>query len=154
VVGGSFRIPVAIVGAVPCNERAQVRRITGLVQAFDTEVDEMARANVRDFSNPETIEAWRCIGCGRIEVPANCVGVCEDRKVELVGAWDYAEVAVALEEAAERIVALESLLGRLARITPREGGWKDSYLAIQAQARKMLALPNTGNAYPRASSVT
>jgi hypothetical protein len=105
----------------------------------------MARANARDFSNPETIKAWRCIGCGRIEVPANCIGVCEDRKVELVGAWDYAEAAVALEEATERIAALESLLGKLVHITPREGGWKDSYLALQAQARKLLALSDAKN---------
>ncbi len=105
----------------------------------------MAGAKARDFSNPETVQAWRCIGCGRIEAPANCIGVCEDRKVELVGAWDYAEVAVALEDANERIAALESLLGKLAHITPREGAWKDSYLALQAQARKLLALPGQGN---------
>lgn len=105
----------------------------------------MARANAKDFSNPETVQAWRCIGCGRIEMLATCIGVCEDRKIELVGAWDYAEVAVAFEEANERIAALESLLGKLARITPREGGWKDSYLALQAQARKLLALPGQGS---------
>jgi len=98
----------------------------------------MARAGAKDDSHPATIQAWQCIGCGRLELPATCIGVCEDRKVELVGAWDYAEVAVALEDANERIAALESLLGRLARVTPREGAWKDSYLALQAQARKLL----------------
>src|SRR5438552_18481623 len=106
----------------------------------------MARANGKYFSNPDTIKAWRCIGCGRLEVPAECIGVCEDRKVELVGAWDYAEVAVALEEANERIAALESLLGKVAHITPREGAWKDSYLALKAQARKLLTLSDQGNA--------
>lgn len=99
----------------------------------------MGLANARDFSNPDTIQAWRCIGCGRIEVPATCIGVCEDRKVELVGAWDYAEVAVALEEVNERIAALESLVGKLAHITPREGMWKDTYLALQVQARKLVS---------------
>ena len=29
-------------------------------------------------------EAWRCIGCGRIEAQRPCIGVCEDRKVRLV----------------------------------------------------------------------
>lgn len=111
---------------------------------MEVEDYEMAGASTRDFSSPETVQAWRCIGCGRLEAPANCIGVCEDRKVELVGAWDYADVAVALEEANERIVALESLLGKLAHITPREGAWKDSYLALQTQARKLLAPPDRG----------
>jgi hypothetical protein len=106
----------------------------------------MTREGAKDYSQPETIKAWQCIGCGRLDAPANCIGVCQDRKVELVGAWDYAEVAVALEEATERITALESLLGRLAHITPREGAWKDSYLALQAQARKLLAPPAPGAA--------
>jgi hypothetical protein len=92
----------------------------------------------KDFLTPDTIKAWQCIGCGRVEAPANCVGVCQDRKVELVGAWDYAEVVVALDEANERILALESALGRLAHVTPREGTWKDSYLALQMHARKLL----------------
>lgn len=94
--------------------------------------------NHKDFSTPDTIKGWQCIGCGRVEAPANCVGICQDRKVELVGAWDYAEVVVALEEADERIAALESALGRLAHVTPREGTWKESYLALQKQARKLL----------------
>ncbi|HUL68134.1 MAG TPA: hypothetical protein VLW55_26295 [Burkholderiaceae bacterium] len=108
----------------------------------------MARANTKDFSNPHTVKAWQCIGCGRLDAPANCVGICQDRKVELVGAWDYAEVAVALEEARERIAALESLLGRLAHVTPREGAWKDTCLALQAQALELFAQPAQGGAQP------
>ena len=92
----------------------------------------------KDFSNPDTIKAWQCIGCGRVEAPANCVGICEDRKVELVGAWDYAEVAVALDEANQRIASLESALGQFAHVTPREGTWKESYLALQMHARELL----------------
>jgi len=92
----------------------------------------------KDFSTPDTIMAWRCIGCGRVEAPANCVGICQDRKVELVGAWDYAEAVVALDEATARIAALESALGKLAHVTPREGTWKESYLALQRHARKLL----------------
>jgi len=91
-----------------------------------------------DYSTPDTIKAWQCIGCGRVDAPANCIGICEDRKVELISAWDYAEVVLALEEANARIAALESALGRLAHVTPREGTWKESYLALQVQARKLL----------------
>ncbi|HMT38900.1 MAG TPA: hypothetical protein PKD02_09455, partial [Thermomonas sp.] len=41
----------------------------------------------------ETIEGWRCIGCGKVEATRPCIGVCQDRKVELVAAEDYAELA-------------------------------------------------------------
>ena len=30
------------------------------------------------------INAWQCIGCGKIEAPQTCIGVCQDRKVQLV----------------------------------------------------------------------
>ena len=99
----------------------------------------------KDFSNPDTIKGWRCIGCGRVEAPANCVGICQDRKVELVDAWDYAEVVVALDDATERIAALESALAKLAHVTPREGTWKASYLALQAHARKVLERRHSGS---------
>jgi len=87
---------------------------------------------------PNTIVAWQCIGCGRLEAPQNCVGVCQDRKVELVSAWDHAEALVALQDANERIAALEAVVSRLAHTTPREGAWKDSYLALRKQARNVL----------------
>jgi hypothetical protein len=95
--------------------------------------------DVKPLPLVDTITAWRCIGCGRLEAPQNCIGVCHDRKVELVGAWDYAEAIVQLEEANERIAKLEALVVKLAHTTPRESAWKDSYLALQAQASKLLA---------------
>ena len=98
----------------------------------------MAAVDVRALPIAETITAWRCIGCGRLEAPQSCIGVCQDRKVELVGAWDYAEALVRLEEANERIAKLEALVVKLAHTTPRGGAWKDSYLALQAGARMLL----------------
>jgi len=98
----------------------------------------MTEATVKSLGVPDTITAWQCIGCGRLEAPANCVGICQDRKVELVSAWDHAEALVALEDANERISALEAVLKKFAHTTPREGGWKDSYLVLQAQARKLV----------------
>ena len=86
----------------------------------------------------DTITVWQCIGCGRLEAPQNCLGVCQDRKVELVSAWDYAQALVQVEEAYERLAKLDALLLKLAHTTPREGAWKDSYLALQAQAGMLL----------------
>ncbi len=80
----------------------------------------------------ERIKAWQCIGCGRVEAPQTCIGVCEDRRVEFV----RAEEADAL---AERIAQLEKFVRQLASITPRQGEWERSYRALQARARELLA---------------
>ena len=72
----------------------------------------------------EPITAWQCIGCGRLEAYANCVGVCQDRRIELVSGWDYAEAVTRLEAAIERIAALESLVAKLANTTPRDDAYR------------------------------
>jgi len=79
----------------------------------------------------DTIEGWRCIGCGRVDAPRPCIGVCEDRRVELVLAQDYAELAWRVQE-------LEEALALIARVTPKAGQLEDSWLALQARARKLL----------------
>jgi len=71
------------------------------------------------------MKAWQCIGCGRLESSQPCIGICEDRPVELVYAWQ-------LEEAL-------ALLRQLAWSTPREGEWERSFRDLQARARKLLA---------------
>jgi len=40
----------------------------------------LADTNLR----PGRVTVWRCIGCGKIDGPQPCIGVCEDRKVEMV----------------------------------------------------------------------
>ena len=32
----------------------------------------------------ETVEAWQCVGCGRLQAERPCIGVCTDKKIELV----------------------------------------------------------------------
>ncbi len=80
----------------------------------------------------DRIKAWQCIGCGRIEAPQTCIGVCEDRRVEFV----RAEEADAL---ASRITELEEFVRQLASITPRQGEWERSYRALQLKARELLS---------------
>ena len=62
----------------------------------------------------EVFQAWQCIGCGRIDGPAQCVGICQDRTVRLVNAVDY-------EAAAARIEALEQVVRRIANTRPLPG---------------------------------
>lgn len=86
----------------------------------------------------ERMKAWQCIGCGRIEAPQTCVGVCQDRKVEFVYAGEYEDALAQLEIARSQAREYEKLLRRLASATPREGEWKRSYCALQEQARRLL----------------
>jgi hypothetical protein len=85
------------------------------------------------LARPETgrVTVWECIGCGKIEAPQPCLGVCRDRKTELVYASDYD----ALEAHAE---VLARIAREIATITPREGEWESSYRALQARARAAL----------------
>ncbi|HXU67049.1 MAG TPA: hypothetical protein VN707_06790 [Casimicrobiaceae bacterium] len=89
----------------------------------------------------ETLKAWQCIGCGRIEAPQTCIGICQDRKVEFVCAADHAQVAAALAEAVRERDALAGLLRRLVHTTPRDGEWERALERFQAEARELFAAP-------------
>lgn len=87
----------------------------------------------------ETMKAWQCIGCGRIEAPETCIGVCQDRKVELVYAQEYEDALALARRARQHAQALEGLVRRVAWTTPRDDKWEDSYRSLQDQARRLLA---------------
>jgi hypothetical protein len=85
------------------------------------------------------VKAWQCIGCGKIEAPQTCVGVCQDRRVEFVYAFEHAETLAELTSAFSRIEELEALACQLAWTKPRTGEWEHSYRALQQRARTVLA---------------
>lgn len=85
----------------------------------------------------DKITAWRCIGCGKIEAPQTCIGVCSDRKIELVYAADHER---SLAELQKQTRSLEKLVRQLATITPRQGEWESSYRALQTKARQYLSV--------------
>lgn len=82
------------------------------------------------------VKAWQCIGCGKIEAPQTCVGICQDRKVEFVYATEHRE-AIARTEAQVR--GLTAIVRQIAQTTPRDGEWERSYRALQESARLALA---------------
>jgi hypothetical protein len=86
----------------------------------------------------DPIQAWQCIGCGRIEAPQNCVGICQDRRVEFVYAAEHAETERVLASVRSQRDALLALVRRMAFSKPREGEWERSYRALQSQARTAL----------------
>lgn len=79
----------------------------------------------------ERTTAWQCIGCGRIDSDATCMGVCQDRKVVLVSAADY-------DEAQRQIDELRLFIRQLANVEPRGETWERSYKALQERARRLL----------------
>jgi hypothetical protein len=87
----------------------------------------------------DTIEAWKCIGCGNIEAPQTCIGVCQYRKVQLVDAFEHEHMLADLRNAQQsRQRVRDELLRRLAYVTPRDGEWERSYRALQNEARRAL----------------
>jgi hypothetical protein len=84
----------------------------------------------------ERVKAWQCIGCGRIEAPQTCVGVCDFNRIEIVYGFEHEE---ALRAERSRSAALEALARSIAAITPRDGEWERTYRALQEQARRLLA---------------
>lgn len=91
-----------------------------------------------DPSTDGHVEAWQCIGCGRIEAPQTCIGVCRDRRIVLVAMEEHAR---ALDEVQHRYVQLDqaqALLGRIAHTQPHDGRWEDAWRAYQSEARALL----------------
>ena len=86
----------------------------------------------------DRIAAWQCIGCGRIEAPQTCVGICQDRRVEFVHTADHVATEDALAATKRERDALRALVRTLAFSRPRDGEWERSYRALQAQARSAL----------------
>ncbi|RPI42119.1 MAG: hypothetical protein EHM59_18600 [Betaproteobacteria bacterium] len=85
------------------------------------------------------MEAWQCIGCGRIEAAQNCIGICEDRKVQFVYAAEHEQTVAQLASVRSRLDELVNFARRIAWTTPRAGEWEHSYRALQREARQLLA---------------
>ncbi len=100
----------------------------------------------------EHVKAWQCIGCGSIEAPQTCIGVCEHRKVEFVYASEHEATRAELQRTSDALHALEALAHQLAHTTPHDNGFKASYLALQRRARELLApgeqIPTAGVSTP------
>ena len=79
----------------------------------------------------ERTDAWQCIGCGRLESDATCLGVCQDRKVVVVSAADY-------DAARREIEELRLFIRQLALVSPRGDNWERTYKALQARAERLL----------------
>jgi hypothetical protein len=99
----------------------------------------MPAAITRTETMADPIPAWQCIGCGRIEAPQTCIGVCQDKKVFLVTLQDHQEALDAIQQLIGEMDALQGLLSRIAHTTPRDGQFEASWRAFQVDAKALLA---------------
>ena len=95
------------------------------------------------------VTVWQCIGCGRIEAPQPCIGVCQDRPVRFVAAAEYEEALARLQIAQQETGALENLMLRFTLTSPRDGKWERCYTTFQAEARRLLFELSTAGEAPR-----
>jgi len=86
----------------------------------------------------ERVTAWQCIGCGRIEGPQPCIGVCQDRKVDFVHAPEHDKILAELARLRRDSEALAALVRQIAHTTAREGEWENTYRALQRRACRVL----------------
>ena len=84
-------------------------------------------------------KAWQCTGCGRLESQQTCIGVCQDRPVEIVSAAHYDAAKEEAESAQRRLDELRLFLRQLASVSPRRGEWESSYKALQRRVLRLLA---------------
>lgn len=90
-----------------------------------------AASTVQAKAPVDRFDVWQCIGCGKIEGPQPCIGVCRDRRAQMIDAADYDALAAEAE-------ALRAVVRQIATITPRPGECERSYAALQARARELL----------------
>jgi hypothetical protein len=105
---------------------------------------ERARAVLHGAAEPaevlaaEPFRAWLCSGCGRVEAPRACLGVCLRRPEEVVRADRHAEVLARAADADRDAHALWGLVRRLAWTTPREGHGPETVAAMREAALALL----------------
>jgi hypothetical protein len=90
------------------------------------------------------IQAWQCIGCGKIEAPQPCIGVCRDRKIFMVGKDDYEHARNEIEALRAQLATAHAMLQRFGLAKPNKNQWQRSWLALQAQVREALAVLDKG----------
>jgi hypothetical protein len=99
------------------------------------------------------VKAWQCIGCGKIEAPQTCIGICQDRKVQFVYAEEHEQALSALERANQELRMFRALARRLASTNPHRDRWEHSYRAMQEGARMLLGAASDGaSSAPRLAS--
>jgi hypothetical protein len=101
----------------------------------------------QDIDWDEQIEfatTWWCPGCGGIDAPQPCLGICVWREIEWVNRTSYFEVRARVLTDRDTERCLRGLVRRVASVTPRAGQWERGWHAMEAQARESLQASKDG----------
>ena len=99
------------------------------------------------------VKAWQCVGCGKIDAPAPCIGICEDRLVEFAYADEHRQAEAHAQVYARRVDVLVALVRKLANTRPTNGQWERSFRALRDEARRTLLALAAGDDGPPTRSV-
>lgn len=77
------------------------------------------------------MKVWQCIGCGKIDSDATCIGICQDKATYIVAAGDYDALKAELDE-------LRLALQQIVHTSPRNGEWERAYRATQERIKALL----------------
>lgn len=89
------------------------------------------------------IEAWECMGCGRIEAPQPCIGLCRDRKVRFVRKEEHEVILAERDALRDRLDRAHAMLLRFGHAKPRKGQYDKAWTALQGEIRQALACLDT-----------
>lgn len=88
----------------------------------------------------EYMQAWQCVGCGKIEAPQPCIGVCRDRRILMIGKQEHELVLAENAALRAQLTKARAMLQRFTLATPHAGQWQRSWQALQDQLREALVV--------------
>lgn len=153
-LASSFRVGAGAYGAV-AEELALRQPSAGEWESAYRSAQNIARITLRRYSEvdaqdidwDEPVEfatTWWCAGCGGIDAPQPCLGICVWRSVEWVNSTSYMEqrAGTLAERDTER--RLRALVRRAASVTPRAGQWERGWRALEANAQELFQVREDG----------
>jgi hypothetical protein len=92
-----------------------------------------------DWDEPaERATTWWCAGCGGIDAPQPCLGICLWRPIDWMNAELYEQERTRAVAEHDVEIRLRRLLRRVSSITPRQGHWELGFRLLQAEAQQSL----------------
>lgn len=91
---------------------------------------------------PEGLALWQCIGCGAMGNSEPCIAKCDYRKLEIVGAEEYAELLDIFFATKAHAEGLKTVVREVAALDDEKNDHERTYLRLQARAREILRSAN------------
>jgi hypothetical protein len=117
---------------------SQRRLHTSAARFAASAVASLRRIYIDYVEPPARLTISTCAGCGAMREFESCVGVCSERKLELVSGGEYDELTVAAAARRARIQAFGTVVEELVTTEPGRSDWRVAYEALRQSARSVL----------------